>query len=715
MGINRRLVESDTIVSVIKGLSVLPISQILEDCIHSAINVDTREFQWDVFFRKWFREHGSPYFFLFRKHLGVTNTQYAELFALLETYSSKNAAQAGNTHLLFHTTDHIRETLVETLNSVLDSKDEEKRVAGVKQFAERYVEVLSSTVAVDMFYCSSAIALPPGINLNLRQVCSDSGYIHSAGKSIYIRNIKKARIYDFRDSLDKHIEYSADHSLPIPFVVYAHEDFTGHDRDAKDQISKGIETTKLYLEKMSMGAYRLAEIVEQMRVEMTGKLDIPLAGPYEEFHLFSKDRALWLIGERSLSKTNPTNPGMERYYICYEQTVKSENPFFLFDENKPAWKSHTTLPHSLTGALLNITRPHPENVVICDPFGGTGTTWLEVKRLNLSARVETSDVSTIGPLMVGDNLEFFLSNSAELKELQAELENVRDAIRKEVKELEDGLQGSLDLEVSSPSVLPITPFWIVSNLVKQLRSEQPNEEQEYSYSKEFVENLGKEGFITRFLFYVALRAVFRYQGGYTRHSMVFHKAFLKSLEELISQIGQLVKIRSEIEKTVSSSQRNNYLTYQGMYSTEVVSAFFMKRKEDYVEEVKNSVATKDARNILPDSVDIILCDPPYGFNTTEDQGELAMLYSEFIDAAIKALKTQGHLIICLPAESYTGRDLPYCTRSGMITNQVLIKAHSVGRKAYTPALSLPTRSFSPPYYWEADKALRRTILHFRII
>ncbi|MEW8201648.1 MAG: hypothetical protein AB2697_05330 [Candidatus Thiodiazotropha endolucinida] len=605
---------------------------------------------------------------------------------------------------------------METLNSVLDSKEENKRADGIRLFTERYAEVLSFTVAVDMFYCSSAVALPPGIDLNLYQVCADSGYIHSAGKSIYIRNIKKARIYDFRSSLRKHIEDNDSTSLPIPFVVYAHEDFTGYDKVAKDQISKGIETTKLYLEKMSMGAYRLVEIVEQMRVEMAGQLDIPPAGPYGELHRFEKQKTLWLIGERSLSKTNPTNPGMGRYYVCYEQSVKSENPFFLFDENKPAWKSHTTLPHSLTAALLNLTRPHLKSSVICDPFGGTGTTWLEAKRLDLRAQVKTSDLSSIGPLMVDDNLAFFLSNTTELAELRIELGRVQDILKKEGKEPEYGVhQGALDLNVSSSSSTPVAPFLIASKIIQELQEEQPNEDQEFWFSDEFVERLGKENFLTRFMFYVALRAVFRYQGGYTRQSMVFHKAFLKSLDELISQLDQLTKARTDIEKTVTPLGTRNYMIFQGMYSKEVISAFFLKEKNSFSEEVKTSVVTKDARSLDADSVDVILCDPPYGFNTSEDQSKLAKLYSEFIDTAIRAIKSNGHLIICLPAESYTGRDLPYCTRSDMITNQVLIKAGAMNRKVYMPAKSLPTRGFSPPYYWEADKALRRTILHFRLI
>lgn len=340
---------------------------------------------------------------------------------------------------------------------------------------------------------------------------------------------------------------------------------------------------------------------------------------------------------------------------------------------------------------------------------------MEANRLGLNGNVETSDVSFIGPLMVGDNIKFFLSSATELAELKHELEDIREVLKKDGKELAKGYQQrAFDFQEDLTSS-PIAPYLVATKLIEKLKQDQPREEQEYYYSEDFIQRLSCESYLTRFIFYVALRAVFRYQGGYTRHVMDFQRAFLKSLDEIISQIDQLAKSRIGFEGSQLYETPQGYLVFQGMYSLEVVSSFFVMRVEEFSGAVRTSVATRDARALDKNSLDVIICDPPYGFNTTEDQGELATLYSEFIDAAVRALRTQGHLIICLPAESYTGRDLPYCTRSDMITNQVLIKANLAGRAAYIPANSLPSRGFSPPYYWEADKALRRSILHFRLI
>lgn len=444
-------------------MSLSNIAKTLEECIQNSLREDTKEFQWDVFYKEWFRDQGCPCFFLFKKHLGVTNTQFVELFSLLQTYCLDTYSNKPKTQLLLHKTEDIRETIVETLNSVLDSRSVDKSRA-IREFSERYAEILSSTVAVDMFYCSAAISLPPGLEVDLEHICADSGYIHSAGKSIFIRNLKKARVFDFNERINSHIETMGNIDFPIPFVVYAHEDFTGHDSSAKEQISRGIETTKIFVEKMSMGTYRLSEIIEGMKAEYKGKLIIPPAGPYGEHHKFRKQKTLWLISDRSLSTINPMNPGRGRYYICYEQSVRSENPFFLFDENKPGWKSHTTLPHSLTAALINITRPHTTQTVLCDPFGGTGTTWLESKRLNLSVSMHSSDESPISPLMVKDNLKFFLSSAAELLKTGETLRRIDDAIKQHEKDDDkDNLQASLNFPIEDRVSSIIDPYLLANN------------------------------------------------------------------------------------------------------------------------------------------------------------------------------------------------------------------------------------------------------------
>lgn len=682
-------------------------SKRLATCIKNAISQEHNEFQWDIFFKSWFREQGSAYFFLFRKHLGVTNTQYIELLSLVENLAIDENTKNPVDELVFQTTENLKTTFIETVNSLLDNP-KSRRSSYIDRFAQLYIDVFSGTAAVDMFYCSCAIFLPPGLTLNLEQLCARSGYVHSAGKSIYIRNIKKARNQDLEQAIKSYIDQNSTDDVPIPFVVYAHEDFSDFDGDAKDQITRGIDTTKLYFDKMSMGSYRLSQVVQDLRQSFKGRLEVPKPGSYKKEHKFQGSRAIWLIGERSISNANIKNPGGDRYYICYQQYAKNDSPFYLFDENKPAWKSHTTLPHSLTAALLNITFPQEESV-ICDPFGGTGTTWFEAKRISPKIRVLSSDLSQITPLLVKDNISFFLSNNQYLQDIHRRLSYVLDATKRGILPDE---QPSL-LTPKEQGIDEISDYLKSKSYLEELKQNQPKEEQEFIFSADFVRKLSSESYVCRLLFYTVLRAELRYQGSYKRKSITPSKAFEKSLDEILKQTSKFIEAREKVNQP-SVNTKERFISYQGTYSPVLLPSLIFDTEKNLLQQLEQEIRTADARNLEPNTLDIILCDPPYGFNTSEESSELAVLYSEFLDSAILSLKNRGHLIIALPAESYTGRELPYCTKASLLINQILVKARKLNREMFFPATSVPHSSLRPPYYWEAERALRRTILHFRV-
>lgn len=680
----------------------------LAKCILESISSDHNEFQWEEFFRLWFRVQGSPLFFLFRKHLGVTNAQYAELISLIQNLTIDEDTGLSIGQLVFQTTDTLKITIVETLNSILDSP-KSRRSANIYKFANLYADVFAGTAAVDMFYCSCSVFLPPGLKLDVLKLCAQSGYVHSAGKSIYVRNIKKAKQQELETALEAHLGDLYPEQVPTPFVVYAHEDFSDYDGDAKDQINRGIDSTKLYVEKMSMGSYRLSQVVQELRNAFKGRLEVPRPGSYQREHKFLGTHTIWLVGDRSISNASIMNPGGDRYYICYQQLAKNESPFYLFDENKPAWKSHTTLPHSLTAALLNATLPHESGSVICDPFGGTGTTWFEAKRISPQAKIVSSDFSPISPLLVADNLRFFLAEPSEIRSLHNQLSITLNAINHGVVSEE---QPSL-LAPSEQGNTGIAAYLKAQEMLEQLRREQPKEEQEYIFSKEQVDELSKQTYICRLLFYTALRAELRYQGSYKRKSITRSKAFEKSLGEILKQTEGFLQIRERIDRSIDTAD-NGYVQFQGKYSPELVPSLILDSRASLEKQLLREVKAIDARELKQNSIDVILCDPPYGFNTSEESSLLAKLYSDFLDSAILSIRPRGHLIIVLPAESYTGRELPYCTKSGLLINQILVKARKLGRTLYLPVTGVPHKMLRPPYYWEAERALRRTILHFHV-
>lgn len=675
-------------------------------------SIEHGDFNWDTFFRLWFRNGGTPWFFLFKKSLSVTNVQFVELFRLLQIYSTSNWHVGTGDRLLFYPTEKIKSTFSEAVDSLIEGSTEQKSFdQNLDFFCSHYAEVFYSTCSVDTFFGSCAVFTPPGVNIDLEKVVGDSGYIHSAGKSIYIRNIGKSKRNDFLSAVESYIEEvsaTCQADLPVPFVVYAHEDFSGHDKNAADLLSRGIENSKIFVEKMNMGSHRLTTIVDDLQKseKFRDKLLIPEAGPYTTKHTFQKNRTLWLISDKSLSGgTTISNPGADRYYICYEQAIKSESPFYFFDENKPAWKSHTTLPHTLTGALINVARPigSGQTPAICDPFCGTGTTWLEAKRLGFPALLRCSDLSAAAQLLLQDNIQFFLMTAPELETLVKQLEP------RGQRKARQSPEASLDFGATASD-----PTIVASEFISELKAKQPDEDQEFELSDDFIRRLKGRSFLERLYFYVALRAELRFQGGYARHSVDFAKAFTKSMKQLLEQIHMLLKLRHDCRNLPSVAATGSSVLISDTYSRSVVPSLIFRDLESLNAQLATEVYSGvDATELPENSLDLILCDPPYGFNTTEDEVKLAKLYSSFLDNAIKSLRSSGQLIICLPGESYTGRNLPYCTRADLILRQVLVKARNQNRLIYPPVRTFPHAAFGPPYYWESERALRRVVLHFR--
>ncbi len=680
------------------------LAKLLTDCITQSIY--GTDFRWEIFFNLWFRQHGSSLFFLFKKNLSVTNTQYVELFSLLSQHSRKKSSKNGKTKLLFYSTEHIKTTFTEVVSSLLEDYNPNDS-SKISNFSKRYLDIFCSSVAVDMFFGSCAIFLPSGIEIDLEKITFDSGYIHSSGKSIFIRNIKKAKRNDFLESIKNHLNNNL-YKEPVPFIVYSHEDFSKFDTESEELIEKGLELSKIYLDKMSMGSYRLSTIINEMQKspDFESRLLIPDAGNYLKQHEFRKRNTIWLISDKSISGGIIRNPGANRYYICYEQLFKNDSPFFYFDENKPAWKSHTTLPHTLTAALINIARPFIDNGVICDPFSGTGTTWFEVKRIQLKNKIITSDLSPATRLLLSDNLSFFTLSSNELVKLKNDLKACYD------RKILEG-QYRMSFSDISPSK---DPYIYAIELLNLLKSEQKDEDQEFILSVSFVKELINLPFITRIIFYLWLRSELRYQSGFKRKSITLESAFKESLNKLVEQIDMLIELKKDVEQEIKINGAflcDSYIKSLSRYSYRLTPILIFKNKKDFIKNLKSEVTSSfDAKNLKANSIDFIICDPPYGFNTTEDNEDLANLYSDFIDKAILSLRPKGQLIICLPAESFTGRDLPYCTRSDLVSRLVIIKAHQHGRLVFRPAQSIPINSLVPPYYWESERALRRTILHF---
>jgi hypothetical protein len=691
-------------------MSNLAQSKSLSEALRAANK--TGKFQASLFFSDWFRERGRSYFFLFRKNLSITNIQHSELQSLIRQHATFTNNGKLPSHITFHTTDEFNESI----NSIVSAFQEHGHFTegDFDKIAELYWPLLEQSLVINMFYTSCALFLPPHIDIDLLRVCAESGYIHSCGYSLFIRNIEKAAVKHFYGALDQYLAKKPQIEGKVPFVPYAVEDFSASDGDVqyvKDDLRDGLNGVKVNVDKQYMQsaphvAVSLASIVNEMKVKYKDRLIFYGSGPYRKYHPNSSETTMWLLRDHAINVNDSKKPSEHAYYICYHQIYYNESPFVLFDENKPAWVAHITIPHTLLAAMINITKPWERKsaTVIGDPFAGTGTAWLESIK-EPGAFCQCSDLNPMFPLLLRDNAMFFASPAATLSEYVVELRRLTEALKTPLNVAD---------EASSEFLLPelnvFEPYRKVCKMLDQIVAGYDRPILSFDFDKSIVPKLESLSFYERLLFYLLLRAEIRFQNEFIRGVRDRDEAFVASAEYLREEIEAMESWRQRAQ--TSGVRVGSFAVFDGRYS-KGCGIHFTQIEENARSLVNiDLIPVSDARDFPANSCDVIVTDPPYGVNTEEGLFELADLYNSVMVKLVEAVKDEGHLVICLPSRSYSGRPLPFCASRKIVVQQVLRAAASMGREVYSPSRSA-LAILAPPYYWES-KALRRTILHFRI-
>jgi hypothetical protein len=236
----------------------------------------------------------------------------------------------------------------------------------------------------------------------------------------------------------------------------------------------------------------------------------------------------------------------------------------------------------------------------------------------------------------------------------------------------------------------------------------------FTVPEEVIASLRECSFLSRLLFYLALRTYVRHFAAFSRGSEEWTKAYHSELSILMHQTDLLCEVKSQ-EESNPSETRDGFSKFVGSYS--ISSTVSTQRLAEALSNsnVWPSVELRDAKDRLVPPVDVIVTDPPYGFNTENDYAELAVLYSEAIRAMIAGLEDGGQLVLCLADKSHTGRQIAAFSSKTWVIQQILSESQALGWEAIVEAQVLPNpgRLFRPPYYWESERALRRAILHFR--
>jgi tRNA G10 N-methylase Trm11 len=661
----------------------------------------------DRFFTAWFRTRGTIYSFLFKKNHRVTNIQVAELVALLRSYREDSDAE-----LAFLSPNDFKETMKHVVEAFGDQSPD--RWKADEFFNTQYAPMMSNIAVVDVLYGSCMVFLPPGVRIDVASVCALSGYIHSYGINVYIRNIYKATKEEFFKKLHRYLKGRGPNAKKVLFRPYSHEDFSDNDRLFRNDLKSGLDDVKLSVQKSFLRDSRIADMIEEMRTEFAETLVIPYPGDsrvdvdlidgLRSKNEIDPNQCLFLIIDHSVESTISSR-GDRHFIICFDQHHVNRNPFHLFDENKPAWFDHTTLPHTLAGAMINISRPYwPKQngpITICDCFVGGGTTLLEASKFE-NIECYGLDYEPISPLLVEDNLHVFAAPASELNSYIGHLSRI-------VEHLEDPSDPKLVTKYSWESSTAGKSLGKAEQLIR-LWEDRRVSRQAPEASDELVVALRGDGMLLpRLIFYTKLKVARRYERALAEKSVNPNQVLKSELEDLTEMLEQLSDLRGLSEGGVTKGGISRYLDAysEGLTLSRTYLRTLASTLPGRISVVNCEIWEPDTR------FDLIISDPPYGFNTDQDAHDLAILYDSFLKKAIGALTDSGQLVLALPDWSHTGRRLPAIILKSFVINQVLMIAEAARREVIQLAAQAPQTVGLPPYYWESEKALRRAILHFR--
>jgi hypothetical protein len=223
-----------------------------------------------AFFDHWFT---LKYYFLFKKNLTVTNIQFAELFALMREHihSAARAERdtAGRPHLHLLTRQDYRLFIENVLHDVERSPD---TGAALDLAISTFREVFDRTILIAPFFGSCAVFLPGHLDLDLPLICSESGYIHSCGRLVYLRNVEKVRKARFLTRLESYLDTHYVDGRKAALIPYSHEAFSDYDEHERDMLRNGLDDVKLYVTKYFIGTYPLVDVLEELRVDLADRL-----------------------------------------------------------------------------------------------------------------------------------------------------------------------------------------------------------------------------------------------------------------------------------------------------------------------------------------------------------------------------------------------------------------------------------------------------------
>jgi 16S rRNA G966 N2-methylase RsmD len=616
---------------------------------------------------------GRAYFFVFTASLDTTNAALAELISVVRRRLQRAEGIARGPFAYWDLDAYTSAVAVavEHVGATLDRRSPAPPTGDLaQQLMQNYQTLFLDSVVIQPLKCSCSVLVPADSLFDLAVATRDASYVYCSGQSIFTRSVKRARDRYVDEQLQLYLG-SFTKGEPLHFVPFCHEDFSKSDRDAVKFCNGALDDIKIDLEKAFFGS---TPVVEWLARQPNNQLTVIDSDHYERrranVHITSQGTSLppaagsvWLITD---SAPVAESHSATKYYVCYHQLFRKRDPFALFDENKPGWIEHVTLPHSLTGALLSIAAGQlAKPIRVLDPFAGTCTTLFECgKRPELIKSCLGVEKFKGAQRVFDHNVEYFTREAtrSEVSRMLEELEK-EEVTWKTLSEYgdDDAFEKALAEKTMSNSVR----IYLARRVAKRARraiDREPNQE---------------------------------------RHDQIAQRRWSSEIYILRRQAELAGPCYGDVARG------------QPAYSPEVtarldeVALSESKLEEGLAENVLKRLKEEGKR------FDLILTDPPYSINHGV---ELDALVAEVFGLCLDLLVEGGLLIVVLPFATFNGQPFSPIVAPHMVRQLLLLEGEKRKRTVYSHFELLQGTStlLKDGIYWRSRKLLERRAMVFGV-
>ena len=380
--------------------------------------------------------YGS-YVFLFQKNIDVTNINLPEQLALLRlnrvSTDGNDAGHKDKSEGFFSTRQYRNyvERLITAKSEVFEQETDFAEYCSKisENLMKFHLDFFINTTAVSYYHSSFVAHIPRTLRFDLVQIVGESGYIHSVGRQVYVSKADNSSEGVLIQNL---VEYAEKFSKgkKLYAAPYCSEFFANEGEITSYSMGNGLGQNKLSGRKHYVGNENILDFFAELG---TGNsFMVPGSDNYfnergNNSEEVTPDTSIFLFVDHGLgySKTDrKLTKSDDIYYICYAQLLKFGNKFAVMKERKPGWTGPVTIPHTLSAAIVNVSRDKLEssrNVsnhpMVFDPFCGSSTFLLDAAVRMPNARLVGFDRQPLFHIMNEENFSFFSSGdrTSELK------------------------------------------------------------------------------------------------------------------------------------------------------------------------------------------------------------------------------------------------------------------------------------------------------------